>query len=86
MPSVAEVANKLDVLRRHCDDLGRDYDSIQKTANHNGLVTDQDAFVAQMADYAKLGIETVIVMPPGDAPAKYVDEVVAPLVPRIAEL
>jgi F420-dependent oxidoreductase-like protein len=84
MPSVDEVAHKLDVLRRHCDDVGRDYDSIQKTANHNGPIT--DTFVAQMADYAKLGIETVIVMPPGDAPAKYVDEVVAPLVPKIAEL
>jgi F420-dependent oxidoreductase-like protein len=84
MPSVDEVAHKLDVLRRHCDDVGRDYDSIQKTANHGGPIT--DTFVAQMADYAKLGIETVIVMPPGDAPAKYVDEVVAPLVPKIAEL
>jgi F420-dependent oxidoreductase-like protein len=84
MPSVAEVAHKLDVLRRHCDDVGRDYDSIQKTANHSGPITDE--FVTQMADYAKLGIETVIVMPPGDAPAKYVDEVVAPLVPKVADL
>ena len=25
------VAHKLDVLRRHCDDVGRDYDSIRKT-------------------------------------------------------
>jgi F420-dependent oxidoreductase-like protein len=86
MPSVDEVAHKLDVLRRHCDDVGRDYDSIQKTACHTGPVTDPDAFVASMADYGKLGIETVIVMPPGDAPARYVDEVVAPLVPRIADL
>jgi alkanesulfonate monooxygenase len=26
-----DLAHKLDVLRRHCDDLGRDYDSIEKT-------------------------------------------------------
>jgi F420-dependent oxidoreductase-like protein len=27
-----ELAHKLDVLRGHCDDLGRDYDTIEKTA------------------------------------------------------
>ncbi|GAB7046977.1 LLM class F420-dependent oxidoreductase [Catenuloplanes indicus] len=27
-----ESAHKLDVLRRHCDDVGRDYDQIEKTA------------------------------------------------------
>jgi F420-dependent oxidoreductase-like protein len=79
-----EVAHKLDVLRRHCDDVGRDYDSIQKTANHGGPIT--DTFVADMAAYAKLGVETITVMPPGDAPAEYVARTVAPLVPRLAEL
>ncbi len=27
----ANLEHKLDVLRRHCDALGRDYDSIEKT-------------------------------------------------------
>lgn len=85
-PSVEEVAHKLDVLRGHCDAVGRDYDTIHKTANYNGPITDADEFVRWAADYAKLGIETVIVMPPGDAPAEYVDKVVAPLVPRLADL
>ncbi|GAB1509513.1 TIGR03560 family F420-dependent LLM class oxidoreductase [Actinophytocola sp. KF-1] len=83
-PSPEDVAHKLDVLRRHCDDVGRDYDSIEKTANLYGPIT--DTFVDDAATYAKLGIETMIVMPPGDTPAKYVDEVVAPLVPRLATL
>ncbi len=26
-----ELEHKLDVLRRHCDDVGRDYDEIEKT-------------------------------------------------------
>ena len=34
--SPADVAHKLDVLRRHCDDEGRDYDSITKTALYVG--------------------------------------------------
>jgi F420-dependent oxidoreductase-like protein len=79
-----EIAHKLDVLRRHCDDVGRDYDSIAKTANHSGPVT--DTFVSDMAAFAKLGIETMIIMPPGDAPARYVTETIAPLVPQLAEL
>jgi F420-dependent oxidoreductase-like protein len=83
-PSPEEVARKLDALRRHCDEAGRDYAEIHKTANLGGPITDTS--VAEMAAYAKLGIETMIVMPPGDAPAEYVDKVVAPLVPRVAEL
>jgi F420-dependent oxidoreductase-like protein len=79
-----EVARKLDILRRHCDDVGRDYDTIHKTAALNGPVT--DTFVTDMAAYAKLGIETIIVMPPGDTPARFVEETVAPLVPQLAEL
>ena len=27
-----EIRHKLDVLRRHCDDLGRDYNTIERTA------------------------------------------------------
>lgn len=79
-----ELAHKLDVLRRHCDDVGRDYDTIEKTANHSGPVT--DTFVADMAAYAKLGVKSITIMPPGDAPAEYVAKTVAPLVPRLAEL
>jgi F420-dependent oxidoreductase-like protein len=29
---IEELARKLDVLKRHCDDVGRDYDEIEKTA------------------------------------------------------
>jgi F420-dependent oxidoreductase-like protein len=83
-PSPEVVAGKLDVLRRHCDELGRDYDSIQKTANFNGPIT--ESFIDEVTPYAKLGIDTMIVMPPGDRPAEYVEKTVAPMVPRVAEL
>jgi F420-dependent oxidoreductase-like protein len=82
--SPEDVAHKLDVLRRHCDDVGRDYDEIEKTANLGGPVTDSTA--DDLAAYAKLGVTTMIVMPPGDAPARYVEEKVAPLVARVADL
>jgi F420-dependent oxidoreductase-like protein len=80
----AEIARKLDILRRHCDDVGRDYATIEKTALWGGPVT--DTFLTDVAEYAKIGIETIIFVPPGDAPARFVSETVAPLVPRMAEL
>ncbi|GAB4587994.1 LLM class F420-dependent oxidoreductase [Nocardia sp. IFM 10818] len=84
----AEVEHKLEVLRRHCDEVGRDHEEIRKTVlayypyeNPNG----RDEFVRSMADFAKLGIDTAIVMPPGGSPAAWIDRV-APVVPRLAEL
>lgn len=53
------VAHKLEVLRRHCADLGRDYAAIEKTA----LVTytgDKHEFMRQLESYANVGIDTVI--------------------------
>ena len=55
-----EVAHKLDVLRRHCDDVGRDYDEIDKTVmgpldpgTDGGNV---DALVEDMRQLADLGV------------------------------
>lgn len=83
--SVAAIAHKLDVLRGHCADLGRDYDSIEKTMAYNTARAGLD-FADQMADYARLGIDTVMVIPPGDRPAEWISTVCAPLVPQLAEL
>jgi len=42
----AEVKHKLDVLRRHCDTVGRDYDTIEKTHVQGWLLARDDAAVA----------------------------------------
>ncbi|MGN2640882.1 LLM class F420-dependent oxidoreductase [Nocardia takedensis] len=83
-----DVAHKLDVLRRHCDDAGRDYDAIHKTvmAHNPRLTTDNtDEFVKGMADYAKLGIDAAIVIPTSTTPAAWIDQI-APIVPKLADL
>ena len=85
----AGAAHKLDVLRRHCDEVGRDEATIRKTMLYRGSALaagDIDGFVTEMGDYAKLGIDTIIVMPPGDRPAAWIAEVCGPAVPRLAEL
>jgi F420-dependent oxidoreductase-like protein len=89
LPSdVATVAHKLDVLRRHCDAVGRDESTIAKTINYRPTpaAADTDAFLGEMARYAKLGVDTVILVPPGDTPAAWIDEVAAPVAARLADL
>jgi alkanesulfonate monooxygenase len=58
-----ELARKLDVLRQHCADLGRDYDEIEKTVMaHLEIGPDgehADEILAQLADLAKLGVQHV---------------------------
>ncbi|MEV6554295.1 LLM class F420-dependent oxidoreductase [Nocardia sp. NPDC051756] len=86
--SPAEVEHKLEVLRRHCDDVGRDYDDIRVTimANNPRPNPDtRDEFVRKMADYAKLGVHAAIIMPTTGSPAAWIDEM-APAVAQLAEL
>jgi F420-dependent oxidoreductase-like protein len=86
--SPEEVGHKLDVLRRHCDDIGRDYGEIRKTIlpnNPRPTPETRDSFVRQMADYAKLGVATAIVTPTTGSPAAWIDGM-APAVRALAEL
>lgn len=86
--SPEEVGHKLDVLRRHCDDVGRDYNEIRITimANNPRPNPDtRDEFVRGMADYAKLGVHTVIIIPTTGSPAAWIDAM-APAVPQLADL
>lgn len=85
-----EFAHKLDVLRGHCDTVGRDVSDIRVTVLMGGdelLTGDVDGFVAAALPYAELGAETVILRPPADMSlATWVRDHVAPAVPRVAEL
>jgi len=86
--SVDDVARKLDVLRRHCDDIGRDYSEIRVTVTANQprpQPDERDEFVARMAHYAKLVAQTVIVTPTTGAPAAWIDAM-APAVGQLTEL
>jgi F420-dependent oxidoreductase-like protein len=87
--STDEVAHKLDVLRRHCEELGREYDEIVKTILYMGPELDSgdiDGFATGMAGYAKLGVDGVMVMPLTDRPADWVEQRCIPAAARVAEL
>jgi hypothetical protein len=77
------------VLRRHCEELGREYDEIVKTILYMGPELDSgdiDGFATAMAGYAKLGVDGVMVMPLTDRPAEWVEERCIPAAARVAEL
>ncbi|GAA4399683.1 LLM class F420-dependent oxidoreductase [Tsukamurella soli] len=80
------VAQKLDVLRGHCDAVGRDFHDIEVTILAQGLQPDAlDEFVKAMADYAAIGVHQSIVRAPAGTPSAWIDAI-APVVPRLAEL
>ncbi|MEV8539922.1 LLM class F420-dependent oxidoreductase [Streptomyces sp. NPDC051572] len=84
-----ELRHKLDVLRGHCDILGRDYDRIRKTIVHTGesvTTGDLDAFLREIDGFTKFGVDTVILGPRTGEPVEWIERFVAPAVPRLAEL
>lgn len=84
------VRHKLEVLRRHCEDVGRDYDEIEKTMlsapDMPDPVEDTDAFLAEIEQYAALGISLVTLMPPTQDPVGWTAAVCERAVPRLAGL
>ena len=87
--SPADVAHKLDVLARHCDDAARDPATVRKTILYVGGTLargDVDGFLTEMADYSRLGIEEVVVMPPGNQPDRWIEDVCGKAAPRLQQL
>lgn len=82
----AEVAHKLDVLRRHCDAEGRDPGAIERTilASRDPFA-DTAGFLGEMDTYARLGVDTVVLVPSGD-PVAFIARVGKEIVPRLADL
>ncbi|MGY1495937.1 LLM class F420-dependent oxidoreductase [Streptomyces sp. QTS52] len=84
-----EIGHKLDVLRGHCDSVGRPYDDITRTLLYMGDASeknDVDGFVRDIEGYAKFGIETVMLGPRTGEPAAWIERFVAPAARRAAEL
>lgn len=88
-PTPDELAHKLDVLRQHCERLGRDYSQIRVTMTLNGaqlLEGDVAGFVDAVRPFAALGVDTVMLRPPATPLAAWVRDAVAPAVGAVADL
>lgn len=87
--SLDELTHKLEVLRGHCEAVGRDPKEIRVTVLNGGdklFAGDVAGFVEDMRPFAALGVDTVILRPPATSLAAWVREVVAPAVGPLAEL
>ncbi len=56
-----EVQKKLDILKNHCENCDRNYETIEKTILFMGdPLEDSDGFLSQMEQYKSIGIDRVI--------------------------
>jgi F420-dependent oxidoreductase-like protein len=84
--SPEHVQQKLDVLRQHCADEGRDYDSIEKTMLLiRPPLEDIDGTLGDVERYAALGIREIQVMPDRH-PVEFMTEIGEKLLPRLISI
>jgi F420-dependent oxidoreductase-like protein len=81
------IAHKLDVLRRHCDEVGRDPAQIEVTALMNVAdFADPDTILAEAEALAAVGVQTVMARSTTPEPASWLEEVWGPVIPRLATI
>jgi F420-dependent oxidoreductase-like protein len=83
-----EIAHKLDVLRKHCDDVGRDVGEIEVTTMFRNLppAPSADDVVRAAEELAAIGVATLVTGPVGDDPAGWLESTFAPVMDRIAAI
>jgi F420-dependent oxidoreductase-like protein len=83
------LKHKIEVLTRHCDNVGRDVAEVRKTV---GLLAepfdDVDGYLKRLEDYAELGIEMINIGPaPGTPdPTGFVERLGDKLMSRVSEI
>ena len=85
-----DFKHKLDVLRRRCDDAGRDYARIETTVGTGSVLTDGSAasvaaLLARLSELSALGFEHAMVAPPVPWTAAMIDAV-ASVMPEVRAL
>jgi F420-dependent oxidoreductase-like protein len=86
--AIEELERKHDILRRHCDEVGRDYDEISKTVTGTLVrpFDDPDAWLGLMEQYAAIGVDQMWVGPDADDPVGWTERMCTEIVPRLAEI
>ncbi|MEJ5945505.1 LLM class F420-dependent oxidoreductase [Pseudokineococcus basanitobsidens] len=81
------LRHKLEVLDRHCADVGRDPGEVARTViAGRDVLEDVDGFLRLMERYAALGISQVWVGPDPQDPTRWTERAAELLVPRLREL
>jgi F420-dependent oxidoreductase-like protein len=85
-PDLETLEHKLQVLRGHCEAVGRDFDSIEITTSLMGDATDVDATLERCQQLAKLGVRTVFTRAASERPLDLVERIGKDLLPRLNAL
>ena len=83
-----ETAHKVDVLRRHCDAVGRDPNEIEVTTSLRDLPAgaSADDVLRRAEAYAAVGVSTLIAQSEGSEPAASLEATFGPVVERFHEI
>ncbi len=81
----ATVAHKVDVLRRHCHEVGRNPEEIEVTA----LIAvaedaDRDTIMREVEALAAAGAHAIVVRSTGPEPSKWLEETWGPVMPALS--
>jgi alkanesulfonate monooxygenase SsuD/methylene tetrahydromethanopterin reductase-like flavin-dependent oxidoreductase (luciferase family) len=79
-----ELAHKIEVLRRHCDEVGRDISEIEITTMLRDRHPTADEILRSAEDFAALGVATLVTSPIGDDPAAALEATYGPVIDRLA--
>jgi F420-dependent oxidoreductase-like protein len=84
---VATISHKLDVLRRYCDDVGRDFDEIDVTVSSTiPADADSDAVRRHAEELSRIGVDTIVARSTGPDPQPWLERQWAPVVASLADL
>jgi F420-dependent oxidoreductase-like protein len=82
-----EAVHKLDVLKAHCDDVGRDFSTITVSAMFRGdPVGDPDGFLRGAEELAAGGVQLLTVPPTSPDPHGFVEALCDKVLPRLREI
>jgi F420-dependent oxidoreductase-like protein len=85
-----DLPHKLDVLRQHCEDEGRDYNAIEKTCSYHFAVGNDGEKAGELIEglrgLASQGIQTVIGIVAGPDPVRTVTILGEEVIPAVADV
>jgi F420-dependent oxidoreductase-like protein len=83
-----DITHKIDVLRRHCDDLGRDPNEIEVSAMYRDIApgASVDEVVRGAEALAEIGVSTLVTGAMGDDPGGWLESTFGPAMERIAAI
>jgi F420-dependent oxidoreductase-like protein len=85
---VDEVAHKVDVLRRHCETIGRDPNEIEVTAMYRDLPpgATTDDVLRGAEEFAKIGVSTLVTGAVGNDPGGWLESTFGPAMERLTDI